>query len=187
MGGALISYQISQGSTFRYSTILCALRPIWSRFILKIFLRIILGSWSTPRFTKRPLTSTSGRATLTLTSTCLTLLSSFQSGRYLGHCIICQVSWTLCAPCKDYMTDTLKLWSGAEPECWGNLFTWENWGVRKNCFQAADDPVLLPYTNTNINTNTITNGFTPRYLNSLLGPRRRGRGQRGLILLDHHW
>ena len=26
-----------------------------------------------------------------------------------------------------------------------------------------------------------------RYLNSLLGERRRGRGQRGLILLDHHW
>ena len=26
-----------------------------------------------------------------------------------------------------------------------------------------------------------------RYLDSLLGERRRGGGQRGLILLDHHW
>ena len=30
---------------------------------------------------------------------------------------IWQVSWTLYPPCKDYMNDTLNLWSGAEPEC----------------------------------------------------------------------
>ena len=44
----------------------------------------------TKRFTKPHLTSTSGRATLTQISTCLTLLSSFQSGRYMIHCIISQ-------------------------------------------------------------------------------------------------
>ena len=86
MGGALSSYHISAGSIYQYSTTLCALRPIWSRFNLKLFFGIILGSWSSLRFTKPHLTSTSGRATLTQTSTCLTLLSSFQSGRYLGHC-----------------------------------------------------------------------------------------------------
>ena len=90
MGRAFSSNRIILGSTFQYSTTLCVLRPIWSRFIPKLFFGIILSSWSTPRFTKRHLTSTSGRATPIQISTCLTLLSSFQSGRYLGHCIIFQ-------------------------------------------------------------------------------------------------
>ena len=38
MGGALSSNHISPGSIYQYSTTLCALRPIWSRFIPKPFL-----------------------------------------------------------------------------------------------------------------------------------------------------
>ena len=49
MGGALSSNHISPGSIYQYSTTLCALRPIWSRFIPKPFL------WDNPElmiFTK---------------------------------------------------------------------------------------------------------------------------------------
>ena len=172
MGGALSSYHISAGSIYQYSTTLCALRPIWSRFILKIFLRIILGSWSTPRFTKRPLTSTSGRATLTQTSTCLTLLSSFQSGRYIVR---------IALYFKDNFTQAQTL---VRCRAWmlrKLIHLRELRGEKKLFPSCGSSCVALTYTNTN------TNDFIPRYLNSLLGPRRRGRGQRGLILLDHHW